>query len=292
MPMPERFLTSMMARLNGRLLLIDCGEGTQVAIKKFGWGFKNIDVICFTHYHADHISGLTGMLLTMANSGRTEPLVMIGPPGLAYIVDGMLRICPELPFQLEFKEVLDKNPSKPVKAGAFEISCAWAEHTIYCLSYRLDIRRRGRFLVDKAQALGLPKALWGKLQKLGSVEHEGISISSELVTGKPRKGISVAYCTDSRPNENIEKLISGVDLFICEGMYGEDDKLDKARENRHMLFSEAARLAAGAQAGQLWLTHFSPSLTEPELYIENARNIFPNTSLGEDGKTVTLQFQE
>ena len=86
MPMPERFLSSMLLRINGRLILVDCGEGTQVTLKMLGWGFKAIDTICFTHYHADHISGLPGMLLTIGNSGRTEPVKLIGPPGLKKVV--------------------------------------------------------------------------------------------------------------------------------------------------------------------------------------------------------------
>ena len=86
MPLPYRWLTSLLVRYNGSSLLIDCGEGTQIAMKEKGWSFKPIDVICFTHYHADHISGLPGLLLTMGNAERTEPLTMIGPKGLERVV--------------------------------------------------------------------------------------------------------------------------------------------------------------------------------------------------------------
>ena len=138
MPMPNRFLTAMLARLNGRLLLVDCGEGTQVTMKLLGWGFKAIDVICFTHFHADHISGLPGILLTIGNAGRTEPLTLIGPPGLSYVVEGLKRIAPELPFSLQYVELKEETPN-PIEINGFRISYALADHLIRCYAYRIDV---------------------------------------------------------------------------------------------------------------------------------------------------------
>ncbi len=289
MPMPGRYLTSMLARINGRLLLIDCGEGTQVTMKMQGWGFKAIDVICITHFHADHISGLPGLLLTIGNAGRTEPLTMVGPQGLAYIVEGLCRICPELPFPLTFIEI-EKDTPNPIHVGDFHISHCLADHMIRCYAYRIDLQRRGKFDVEKAQALGLPKTLWGTLQKEGALCFEGKKYTSDMVLGGARAGIGIAYCTDSRPADRLSKFIRGVQLFICEGMYGEDEKKEKAKENKHMLFSEAAQLAKKGKAEALWLTHFSPSLNEPHLFLEVARKIFPNTVLGEERKSITLLF--
>lgn len=289
MPMPSRFLTAMLARLNGRLALIDCGEGTQVTMKLLGWGFKSIDVICFTHFHADHISGLPGLLLTIGNAGRTEPVTMIGPAGLRRIVEGLTMIAPELPFPIEYIE-LDKEAPNPIRVGLFEISHCPADHGVKCFAYRIDLRRKGKFDVKKAEALHLPKPLWGRLQKEGSVEYEGQIYQAEQVLGESRKGISVAYCTDSRPVDRLIKFAAGVQLLICEGMYGEEEKKQKARENKHMLFSEAARLAEQAGAERLWLTHFSPSLHDPEEYLPLAQEIFPAAELGEERKCLTLEF--
>ena len=289
MPMPSRFLTAMLARLNGRLLLVDCGEGTQVTMKMLGWGFKAIDVICITHFHADHISGLPGLLLTIGNAGRTEPLTMIGPQGLAYVVEGLRRIASELPFPIEYIE-LDKNTESPIQAGEFSISFCPADHMVKCYAYRLDLKRRGKFDIKKAEKLGLPKKLWGVVQKQGSVEYEGKTYTADMVLGESRKGISVAYCTDSRPTAKLQEFAKGVQLFICEGMYGDDEKKPKAKENKHMLFSEAARMAKNAGAEKLWLTHFSPSLNEPEEYLEAAKAIFPETELGEERKQMTVYF--
>ena len=109
MPLPYRKLTSLMARYNGNSILIDCGEGTQVGIKEKGWSFKPIEVICFTHYHADHISGLPGLLLTLGNAQRTEPLLMVGPRGLERVVNSLRVIAPDLPFPIVFRELKEKE---------------------------------------------------------------------------------------------------------------------------------------------------------------------------------------
>ncbi len=291
MPMPSRFLTAMLARLGGRLALIDCGEGTQVTMKMLGWGFKSIDVICFTHFHADHISGLPGLLLTIGNAGRTEPLTLVGPVGLRRIVEGLTLIAPELPFPIAYIE-LDQAAPNPVRVGPFEIHHCPADHMVKCFAYRIDLRRKGKFDVKRAEQLCLPKPLWGKLQREGVVVYEGKTYTADLVLGKSRKGISVAYCTDSRPAERIVKFVEGTQLFICEGMYGEEEKKQKARENKHMLFSEAARMARNAGVERLWLTHFSPSLNEPEAFLPATREIFPTTELGEERKCITLVFPQ
>lgn len=289
MPMPDRFLTSLLARLNGRMVLIDCGEGTQVTMKMLGWGFKNIDAICFTHFHADHISGLPGLLLTIGNAGREEPLTLIGPSGMEFIVEGLRRIAPELPFPLKFME-LNTEVKSPIQLGEFEIAFCPADHMVRCFAYRINVRRKGKFDAQKALALGLPKPLWGQLQKQGSIEWEGKVYTSDMVLGAERAGISVAYCTDSRPIDRLATFAHGVQLFICEGMYGEEEKKPKAVEHKHMLFSEAARLAKHAEAEHLWLTHFSPALHDPEEWLFAAEDIFPNTELGEDRKCTTLYF--
>ena len=291
MPLPGRRLTALMTRYNGSSLLIDCGEGTQVAIKEKGWTFKPIDAICFTHSHADHISGLPGLLLTMGNTDRREPLTMIGPKGLERVVTALRTIAPELPFSIEYIE-LDKDTPNPIRVGAFEIHHCPADHMVKCFAYRIDLKRKGKFDVKKAEQLKLPKPLWNKLQKEGSVEHEGKTYTADMVMGENRKGISVAYCTDSRPVDRITKFVEGVQLFICEGMYGEDDKLEKAKGYKHMTFREAATLAKQADVEEMWLTHYSPSLIRPDEYMDMVRDIFPKAYPGKDGKTMEMNFEE
>lgn len=290
MPLPYRWLTSMMARYNGTGILIDCGEGTQIALKEKGWSPKPIDVICFTHFHADHISGLPGMLLTMGNAERTEPLLLIGPKGLTKVVNALRVIAPELPFEIDFMELTEAEQT--VRMGGFRIEAYKVNHNVTCYGYNIVIDRIGKFDVNRAMQLNIPKNYWNRLQKGEIIEAEDGSFRPDMVLGAPRKGIKVSYCTDTRPTESIVRGAAGADLFICEGMYGEPEKQQKAREYKHMTFYEAAELARKAQVKELWLTHYSPSLTRPEEYMRDVRKIFPNAVAAKDGRSVDLMFEE
>ncbi len=290
MPLPNRWLTSMMARHNGSSLLIDCGEGTQIAIKEKGWTFKPIDVICFTHYHADHISGLPGLLLTMGNADRLEPLLLVGPKGLTQVVDALRMIAPELPFEIIYKEL--QEPTESFTINGMIVRAFRVNHNISCYGYTVEIERAGKFMVEKAKDLGLPVQMWGKLQKGETVEFDGTTVEPTMVLGPPRKGLKVGYCTDTRPTKSMVENLEGSDLLIIEGMYGEPEKASKARQYKHMTFYEAAQVAKEANVGQMWLTHFSPSLVRPEQYMKDVTAIFENSFLGKDGKTLELVFDE
>ena len=290
MPLPRRFLTAAMLRYNGSSLLIDCGEGTQIAIKEKGWSPKPIDVICFTHYHADHISGLPGLLLTMGNTDRREPLTMIGPKGLERVVNSLRVICPELPFPIVFHEVT--APEEVIEMNGYKITAFRVQHNITCYGYSLEISRKGKFDVERAKAQEIPIKCWNPLQKGQTIEADGVTYTPDMVLGPARKGLKVTYTTDTRPTESIMKNASGSDLFICEGMYGEDDKLEKAKGYKHMTFREAATLAKQADVGEMWLTHYSPSLIRPDEYMDMVRDIFPKAYPGKDGKTMEMNFEE
>lgn len=290
MPLPYRWLTSMMARYNGTSILIDCGEGTQIAMKEKGWSPKPIDVICFTHFHADHISGLPGMLLTMGNAERTEPLLLVGPKGLSKVVASLRIIAPELPFVIDCLEL--NEPEHVIHMDGFRIEAFKVNHNVPCYGYSIVIDRIGKFDVDKAVSLGIEKRYWNRLQKGETIDLENMTYVPEMVLGKPRKGLKVTYCTDSRPTKGIVEHAKGSDLFICEGMYGEPDKQAKAKEKKHMTFYEAAELARQADVAQMWLTHYSPSLNHPEEYLNAVRRIFPRTEVCRDGRTAELLFEE
>lgn len=289
MPLPYRWLTSLMTRYNGSSLMIDCGEGTQIAVKEKGWSTKPIDVMCFTHYHADHISGLPGLLLTMGNAERTEPLTMIGPKGVERVVTALRTIAPELPFPLEFIELTE--PVQKLEVKGYHITAFKVNHNITCYGYTIEIPRAGQFQVDKAQALGIPRNYWSKLQKGADIEIEGKTYTPDMVLGAPRKGIKVTYCTDTRPTPAITEQAKNADLLIIEGMYAEKEKLAKAKQYKHMTFYEAARIAQEANVSDMWLTHFSPSLVRAEEYMGEVRKIYSNAKLGKDGKTVELDFE-
>lgn len=288
MPLPYRWLTSLMVRYNGSSLLIDCGEGTQIAIKEKGWSFKPIDVICFTHYHGDHISGLPGLLLTMGNADRTEPLTLIGPKGLERVVNALRVIAPELPFPIKCIEI--REPEETFEMNGYRLKAFRVNHNVLCYGYTMEVDRAGKFDVERAKEAEIPQKYWGILQKGEMVEYEDRVLTPDIVLGPARKGLKITYCTDTRPTDSIKNNAEGSDLFICEGMYGEKDKQKKAREYKHMTFYEAAELARDAKVRELWLTHYSPSLTKPEEYMDDVREIFPAAVAAKDRRSVELVF--
>lgn len=290
MPLPYRFLTSLMTRFNGSSLMIDCGEGTQVAVKEKGWSFKPIDVICFTHYHGDHISGLPGLLLTMGNADRRESLTLIGPKGLERVVSCLRVIAPELPFPIIYQEI--QGAEQTFELNGYRLKAFRVNHNVLCYGYTIEIDRAGKFDVERARANEIPQKYWSRLQNGETVESEMGILTPDMVLGPQRKGIKLTYTTDTRPTDSIRENAKDSDLFICEGMYGEKEKAAKAVEYKHMTFYEAAELAKEANVGEMWLTHYSPSLTKPEHYMNDVRKIFPRAKAGKDGMSVDLMFED
>lgn len=299
MPMPERYLSAVLMNYRGRKILVDCGEGTQVSMRLLGWGFKTIDIICITHIHGDHIVGLPGLLATIGNSGRTEDLMIVGPEGITEAVRGLRVIAPYLPYEVHTIE----NPKSSLAlaidkegvllnapAAEIQIDTLSVDHSSPCLSYSFYVTRKPRFDAVKAAAENIPKQLWSRLQKGETVAYEGKCYRPEMVLGNGRQGIKVSIVTDTRPIEGLQNFIRDSKLLICEGTYGADEDLDKAIKNKHMTFGEGATLAKAGCVEELLLTHFSPVMQNPEVYRENAINIFPNTIIGSDRLVKHLNF--
>ena len=301
MPMVERYLSAALINFKGRKILIDSGEGTQVSMRILGWGFKSIDVICITHSHGDHIVGLPGLLGTIGNSGREEPIIILGPKGIKDVIKGLRVICPYLPYELiiiqnphNIKLSVDKNRMnfEDRFEGDIIINSLELDHSASCIGYNFIINRRPKFDVNKAEVNNVPRKLWSTLQKVESVKEDNIIYTKDMVLGDIRKGIKISYITDSRPIKEIINFISRSDLFICEGTYGNNEDMEKAIKNKHMTFSEAANLAKEGMVKELLLTHFSPSLIEPEMYLINATSIFYNTVVAYDRIIKTIKFTD
>ena len=290
MPLPKRWVTSCLMRYNGASLLIDCGEGTQIALREKGWSFKPINTILITHFHADHIAGLPGFLLTMGNSDRTEPVRIIGPKGTPRMIAAVRTLAPELPFDLEIIEI--EGSEQTFHIDGMDITAFRVNHNIACYGYEVSIRRTGKFDAVRARENQIPLKFWNPLQKGQTIESDGRVFTPDMVLGAERKGLKVVYTTDTRPTESIVEHAKGADLFICEGMYGEPGMEKKAREHRHMTMQEAAETAKKAGPVRMWLTHFSPSLVKPDLYMNTVREIFPEAVAARDGQEITLNFEE
>lgn len=286
-PLPDRALTSLYVRYGSSALLIDCGEGTQTAIRSAGLRFKSIEGILITHFHADHVSGLPGLLLTMGNEGRDMPLHMYGPRGLKVIVNSMRVIVPELPFDIEFHEI-DTSACVRFACAGLNIEAFPAKHSIPCVGYGVELSRTGKFDPKRAREKGIPVQMWGRLQKGECVD----GYSPEDVLGPSRRGLRFVYATDTRPVPGIERCGQNADLLILEGMFGEADKEERAEISGHMMMQEAAQIASRVGAKRLWLTHYSPATLNPQDFEEELKAIFPDTTMGTDGLRCILRFDD
>ncbi len=290
MPLPGRWLSCALVRSGATLTLFDCGEGTQIPWKSLGWGFRQLGAICFSHMHADHVAGLPGVLFMVAHAGRTEPLNIYGPVGTTYVIEGLRRIAADLPFPIHIHEL--RGGESFTLPGELHATCTPAAHGVPCLAYRAELSRRPLFQADKARALDLPVQLWSRLQRGETLEYNGQTITPEQVLGEPRRGISFAFITDTRPIQTLSTFAHDVDLLICESMYDDAADLPLARANAHMTAEEAASIAQAAGAHALVLTHFSPKITNTSQAEKMACNVFANTRATRDGMVITLAFSD
>ena len=287
LPLVRRYLTCCWVEVMGKAILIDCGEGTQMALSSADCHVNRLECLLITHFHADHISGLPGLMLTLGNHGKTTPLTIAGPAGIGKIVSSLLVIAQNLPFEIKIKE-LDRKNCESFNIFDLQIDTLPLKHKISCLGYSITYHRKPIFNPEKAKSLNIPVTYYRYLHAGENVEIDGKVYTPDMVLDGERKPIKVTYCTDTKPVESMVDFARGSDLFICEGMYFDEQMRDKMDEKHHMLFTDAASIAKKADVPELWLTHFSPALTHPAEFKEDVQKIFKNTVVSFDGIKKTI----
>ena len=284
MPLPDRPLSATAIRIDGEVILFDCGEGTQVSWRVSPFSYRGLGTILISHVHADHIAGLPGILFQIAFAGRDEPVRIIGPEGLVDAVDGLFTIVGGLPFDLHL-EVLEGGEVVPLAGGA-TLSTLALQHRRPCLGYVIDLPRAPEFLPDRARALDVPLEYWRPLQQ----GQAAGGFDPADVTGPPRQGLRVALVTDTATFPGLTPFVAGSDLLVSESTFVLDEDEQRARERGHMTLRQAAALASEAGVKRVWLTHFSPKVQEPRAHETEARALFPESHIGYSGLSVELNF--
>ena len=299
MPLPSRHLTSVLLRREGELLLFDCGEGTQVSMRRLNLRWKKISAIFISHTHADHVTGLPGMLMLSSQVERDEPLYVIGPPKIRAFIDASREVLEMyINYEIVVKEISDPTVKQVVYQGdGYSVRSVPLAHSRPCVGYVLEEDPRpGLFHPERAVEAGVPRGpLWGELQKGTAVTiDDGRTVAPSEVMGPARHGRKFSYITDTLPVRSLAKEIEDSDLLICEGMF-EHALRETAHSKRHMTAVEAAQLAAEAGGvKKMGLIHYSPRYTERDLKIllREARDVFPDTFLTRDRQNIELPFEE
>ncbi len=287
MPMPHRLLTSLAVRHNGRIILFDAGEGTQLGWKKARLGYRALQMIAVSHLHADHCLGIPGLMMLRAQMSDPDPLTIVGPPGIEEFVNTVRRL---LDFHMNYPVYfLEWNASGgPVAYEDKDLKLMWhpLKHTRFCLGFRLEEKDRpGKFRAARAKELGVPQGpLWGKLQGGESVSLEdGRTVCPHQVLGPSRRGRHIAYVVDTQPAKNVYELCRGADLAFMEGMFLREEE-EHARERGHMTVWDAARIARRAQVKEAVLVHMSPRYEDEDLGLFEAEAAaqFDRVRIGRD----------
>ncbi|MDE6781195.1 MAG: ribonuclease Z [Ruminococcus sp.] len=287
LPLKNRFLTSLYAEYNGKAVLIDCGEGTQVALAQHGIKISRIETILITHCHADHITGLPGLLLSVGNCSRTNPMDIYVPESAETVIRNLISVCGGLPYEVKVHVLPDRSPTA-FTADKIDpmlmISTIPLSHSVNCIGYKLTLSRKPVFEPEKAKQLDVPVKYWKALHSGLCVElDDGRKISPADVIKQQRSPINISYITDTLPVDGITDFVRNSDLLVCEGMYGNISKKQSMNEKGHMLMQDACLIAENADVKKLWLTHYSPAETSPEDYETELKNIFENVSVSHDG---------
>jgi ribonuclease Z len=281
-----------MINREGELMLFDCGEGTQQQMMRAKTGMKALSSIFITHFHADHILGIPGLIQTMSFHGRTEPLKIYGP----HWIHEFARILSSLGYyKLKFEiDAIDLVPGDVIKRDEYSVVAIKTEHSIPSLGYALvENMRPGRFDRQKAIELGVPPGpLFSKLHNGESVEVSGKIIKSEDVVGEMRPGRKIVYTGDTRPCKAIMEASRDADILIHDSTLTSDQQ-DWAIESMHSTSQEAAALAKEANVLKLILTHISSRYSDnPTQLLEEAKKIFDSVIVAEDLMELDIPYRD
>lgn len=295
MPLPYRHLTSVLLRRDGDLFLFDGGEGTQVSLKRLNLKWKKIDAIFVSHTHADHVTGLPGILMLSSQVDRKEPLYIYGPPKIKEYIETSRKV---LDMYINFPIVVQEITAPCIvhHGKDFYVRAFPLEHTKTCVGYTLEeLDRPGEFNPEKARKLKVPVGpLWSQLQNGFEVTAEdGTIVKPEQVLGEKRSGRKFSFVTDTLFKRSIIDEVKGSDLLICEGMF-ENALIDTAKEKKHMTAAQAATIANEANVKRMCMIHYSPRYTDKELHIllEEAQEIWPKAELSHDRMHIEIPFQD
>ena len=295
MPLPYRHLTSVLLRREGDLFLFDGGEGTQVSLKRLNLKWKKIDAIFVSHTHADHVTGLPGILMLNAQVERTEPLYIYGPPKIQEYIETSRRVLDMyINYPIIVKEIT--APCIVHEGDGFYVRAFPLEHTKTCVGYTLEeLDRPGEFNPEKALSLKVPMGpLWGKLQKGQTVlSSDGNEVTPDMVLGKTRPGRKFSFVTDTIYKPSIAKEVQGSDVLVCECMF-EDELIDQAKEKKHMTASQCATIARDSGSKRMYMIHYSPRYTDRDLtkLLDQARLIYPQAELSRDRLCINIPFED
>jgi ribonuclease Z len=292
MPLPQRFLTSVLVRRNGENLLFDCGEGTQISLKRLNLKWKKISALFISHTHADHVTGIPGILMLSSQVEREKPLYVFGPPKIReYIEANLSTLDSYINYEIIIKEIQEEGIV--YQAEGFSVRAFHLRHSKPCVGYVIDEEDRpGVFYPEKAQAAGVPRGpLWSRLQSGETVTGaDGRTVTPDHVMGPRRRGAKLSFVTDTMAFDGISRNVKGSDLFICEGMFTEE-LAASALEKKHLTARQAARMAKTAGVASLGLIHYSPRFTARELesLLAEAREVFPPSFLTRDRQIIKVK---
>lgn len=296
MPLPGRFLTSVLLRREGELFLFDCGEATQISLKRLNLKWKKISRIFISHMHADHVTGLPGILMLSSQVDRDQPLYIYGPSKIKQYIESSKQI---LEMYINYEIIIEEISGEKTiyENDEYQINCFPLKHTRPCLAYNfIEKPRPGEFHPEKAKMLNVPVGpLWSRLQSGKSVMlSDGTEITADQVMGKKRKGRKFTFVTDTSFFSGIDKFSADSDLFVCEAMF-RNDMLESAKEKKHLTSGQAGSIANNAGGiKKMGLIHYSPRYHDGELkdILDEAKEVFINSFLTRDRMEIDIPFED